>query len=367
MKKVLLTLALLAFALPARAAITGFEISGWIPYWKISDGTRDAKRHLSELTEINPFGYSVKQDGSLNDLANIKKSDWKNLFSAAKKKNVKIVPTVMWSDAPAMEKILNNADTRAAHVKAVAEMVKEGKYPGVDIDYEGKTAATKDGFSAFLRELKSALGTKTLSCTIEPRTPRDSLYDMVPTTPPQYSNDYSAIAAACDRVIIMAYDQRRADLKLNAANKKVPYVPVADVAWVRKVMTLALESIPAGKLSLGIPTYGQEYQVTTYPSGYQEYVRVGSRNPDEALKIAKQYKVKPVRQPSGELGFTYIPKDSPKNPPNLPAGTKVVNFVTWSDADAVEQKVTLAQQLNLRGVALFKIDGGEDQSLWNNF
>ena len=42
-----------------------------------------------------------------------------------------------------------------------------------------------------------------------------------------------------------------------------------------------------------------------------------------------------------------------------------VRYVTWSDSVAIAQKIALAKQLGIRGVAIFKIDGGEDQNLWN--
>jgi len=36
-----------------------FEVTGWIPYWRGATGTADVMPHLDELTEINPFVYSV--------------------------------------------------------------------------------------------------------------------------------------------------------------------------------------------------------------------------------------------------------------------------------------------------------------------
>jgi hypothetical protein len=33
----------------------------------------------------------------------------------------------------------------------------------------------------------------------------------------------------------------------------------------------------------------------------------------------------------------------------------------------VAQKIAIAKQLGIRGVAIFKFDGGEDQGIWNLF
>jgi peptidoglycan hydrolase-like protein with peptidoglycan-binding domain len=39
--------------------------------------------------------------------------------------------------------------------------------------------------------------------------------------------------------------------------------------------------------------------------------------------------------------------------------------LVWSDAEAIKQKMELAKELGVRGVAIFKIDDGQDPELWN--
>jgi hypothetical protein len=41
------------------------------------------------------------------------------------------------------------------------------------------------------------------------------------------------------------------------------------------------------------------------------------------------------------------------------------NYVTWSDAEAIRDKVELAHRLGVRGVAVFSMGGAEDQAMWN--
>lgn len=370
-------------------ATTDLEVSGWIPYWRVTEGTKDAKKHLNKLDTIHPFAFSVKQDGSLNDQARLSNHSWKSLFKSARSKNVEIIQTIMWSDGTNIHRILSDDRLREDHIDAIVKMVKKGKYAGVDIDYEAKKAETKDYFSLFLKELKVELGSKALVCTIETRTPPESLYTTIPATL-EYANDYPSIASYCDRVQLMAYDQGRADIKLNNSKAGSPYIPVADVDWALKVVELALKDIPKEKLILGIPTYGYEYEVTVSPNWYQNYRRLWSFNPQYALDLAKKYNLKPSRNQAGEMSLSYIATSSPVQLPtwttapvstpsgnviaakalnyaNITGQTTFFNLVWWSDAKSIEDKVLLAKELNLRGVAIFKIDGAEDQNLWKIF
>lgn len=376
----------LVFFLPLSASAATLEVSGWIPYWSGTKGPKDAEMHLDALSEIHPFAYTIKKKGTLKDLAGLRKSAWKDLIESAQTEGVLVTPTVMTSDGTLVHKLLSDREKRADHIEEIVEMVERGGFDGVNIDYESKLAETKDFYSAFLKELKEALGDKRLSCTVEPRTPPDSLYRTVPAKL-EYANDYAEIAEHCDIVEIMGYDQQRADWKLNDARRGAPYMPVADTDWVRKVVVLTAQSIPKEKLVLGMPTYGYEYEVLVSPNWYQDYTRIRALNPGTARKLAKKYKAETSRNSAGEIGFTYAPKsvmkkikkyDAPEGTPlwntvgaqalayaNATGKSVRFNIVGWSDAEAIEAKIALARELGLRGVAIFKIDGEEDRDIWN--
>jgi spore germination protein YaaH len=383
----LVAISMVLSMLPLPASASELQVSGWIPYWKAKEGARDAKKNISKLDVIHPFAFSIKENGSLKDLAKLSGRDWKSLFTLARSQDVLVVPTIMTSNTELVYSILSNPTLRERHIEDILKVVRKGKYDGIDIDYEGKSAATKDYYSLFLKELKKELGSKMLSCTIEARTPPDSLYRTPPETI-RYANDFDAINEHCDRVNIMAYDQQRADLKLNDARKGAPYIPVADVEWVEKVMELTLESIDKDKLVLGVPTYGAEWELQVAPEWYKQYSKLWALNPVYAEDTQKSEKVKAVRNSAGELSFTYLPKGisipkaykAPRGTPeayeaaeralsyaSATGNTTLVNVVWWSDAKAIEDKVELAKKLGIRGVAIFKIDGGEDKDIWKLF
>jgi spore germination protein YaaH len=353
---------------------SSLEISGWIPYWRAATGTQDVIPRISSLTTVHPFGYIVTQDGVVSDPTGFADEPWKSLRAAAKQNGVRVIPTIMWSDGAAMQRILSNSKTRQALEDSIADLAVREGFDGVDIDFESKYAETRDYFSTFLKGLYSRMGKKWVYCTIESRTPLDSRYD---STPPKdagiYANDFVAINKYCDRVQIMAYDQGAIDVKLNGVAKG-PYVPVADIAWVEKVMQVAAQTISKKKLVLGIPTYGYEYVVTPLPTSGYSYSRLWAFNPRYATDLAMSLGINPIRNSAGELQLTYLATSTPTvagaRVSSAAAGPAVaqsqtINILTWSDSTSIAQKIALAKKLGIRGIAIFKLDGGEDQNVWN--
>ena len=368
-----LSLLTLTLILPNLSFAAPFQISGWIPYWRTAQGTADALAHIGDFTQISPFGFTVKNDGTLADTMNIGTTSWQTLIAAARAKGVKVIPTVMWSDTDAIDKVLSNTKLRKAHVQNIINMLNAGNFDGVDIDYEGKKDSDENYFSLFLQELWNESGKRLVVCSIEPRTPLDSRFAVIPQNI-TYANDFVAINKYCDQVRIMTYDQGIIDLKLDKAAQGL-YEPIADTAWVEKVVKLAEQQISKKKIVIGVATYGHEYQVTRTSDGFQ-YNFLTSFDPDYALGIAQSFGIIPSRNTAGELSFVYVPTSTPATlaqagvanngttteQGNVGIGT--FNFVSWSDASAIADKIALAKKLGVLGIAIFKIDGGEDPGLW---
>ncbi len=365
-----------------------FEISGWMPDWRAASSTLDVAPHLNQLTSVMPFGYHVSTSGTIVDSDNIAQAPWPAFIAEAKAQKVRVIPTVEWGNGAAEQSILSNATTRVALEDQIANLVKQNGFDGIDIDFEAKQSATKDFFSTFLKGLYARMGNKWVYCTVEARMPLADRYSAGATIPPDatdYANDYTQMNKYCDRVEIMAYDQGTIDVRLDAA-RSAPYAPVADPGWVADLVSLAAQSIAKNKIIIGVPTYGYEYTVTPV-GGSNQYSVLWAFNPAYAMQIASQLGITPHRTSADELGFFYnpnllatvAPTDGNTTQTQQAAATTTVvqnegsqtnttqplNYVTWSDAQAIADKVALAHQLGIKGVAVFSLGGAEDQNMWN--
>jgi spore germination protein YaaH len=376
------------FVIPVSAsAATNFEITGWIPYWRTATGTADVLPHLDIMSEVNPFVYTLKSDGTFLDNGNIGQEPWTSFMAAAKAKGVRVIPTIMTGNGDLIHSLLSNTASRIALEDRIANMVIANGFDGIEIDFEGKRASDKDYFSTFLKGLYQRMGQKWVMCDIEARTPPGDLYygSAIPKDAAIYANDFTAINKYCDRVKLMTYDQQGVDQQLatQAASSSELYAPVADPQWVEKVVNLTKQSIAPSKILIGVPTYGYEYDVTAYAQGQYTYDILWTFNPGYAWPIAQQYGVTPARNKAGELYFTYTPVADGSKPVSLGgasaslAATAAATYadsynshlsfrlMDWPDATSIAQKAALAKQLGVRGIAIFKLDGGEDPNIWS--
>jgi spore germination protein len=362
MRRILLSLLAFLLVIPASvsAAAKPLEVAGWIPYWRAATGTTDVLPHMKTFSAIMPFGYIVQNDGSLHDAFDLSTTSPTSaaLIASAKAAKTRVIPTVMWSNGVAIHSILSSGPARRALEDSIANLVMENGFDGIDIDFENKYAKTKPYFSLFLQGLYARMGKKFVYCSIEARTPPSAAFDVIPTDL-TYANDFRAINKYCDRVELMTYDQGTIDLRLNSAANSAPYIPISDPKWVQKVVNLTAQTIPKNKILIGVPTYGYEYDLVPITQGYR-YNIDWAFNPRYATELASELGVMPTRNSAGEMSFVYTPTTTPST-----ATSTSLRIVWWSDAQAIQDKLKLAKSLGVRGIAIFKLDGGEDPNLWN--
>ena len=379
---------MLVFPYGAEAKYRG-EVAAWVPWFGGEEAAEAAEKRLRDLDTLYLFVYEIDDDGEIVSKVDLEDGAWKDLVRAARKRHVDIIPTIAWFDGDAIHNTLSSRRDRRALIRDIGDLVDDNDYDGVDIDFEQKLGKTIDYFSTFLEDLEDELGRDDLVCSIEARMEPEHRWRNVPENI-QYANDYKEINKHCDRIQLMAYDQQRADIVINEQRRGVPYAPVADKDWVEHVLKFALEDFDAEKVILGVPTYGRAWDVTVAPDWYRDYTRVASLNNKRILELSKKYDAPIGRSEGGEAVISYFPEDSVykvlnalPTPEDTPKGFEAaakalffatrtgmevpVRFVTRSDAEAVKDKLDIAEDYDLEGISIFKIDGEEDKDIWDLF
>jgi spore germination protein YaaH len=369
------------FAPDASFAAMKFQYGVWLPYWQSQNGAQNISQNLDSLNEISPFSYEIDGNGALKDDLNIGNGSWDAWFGAVKELGIKIIPTVAWFDGGGIQKLLSNTKSRQAAEDTIAALVKSENFSGIDIDFESMEPQTRPYYSLFVEGLAERLHPKgkSLTCTVEARTPPAELYAVIPSDI-VYPENYAVLNEYCDEVRIMAYDQDSIDLTLDDAKGNGSlYSPVADPAWVNSVLKLALRSISPKKIMLGVPTYGYEYEVS-WSEGVMTYTRVRAFDYMDAMDRADSLGVSPVRNSADELSLTFASSThlaeqpifvttvlSPIEPQILTAvnpNASTTFFVSFPDATSIGDEITLAKKYGIRGIMLFKADGDIDPATW---
>ena len=339
-----------------------FSTSVWVPYWRKDGGAEEVVKNIDKIDIVSPFSYEMEETGTFRDPMKLDKGAFADMIRVAKENKKLVIPSILWwaqgeKSRADVDFVLKDSDLRGSIIFDIKTEIKKYNLDGIDIDFENKKAETRDAFSTFLEELGAELHKdgKLLICTIEARTPSDTDFVNGPDAEKDLtrSNDFKRIGKACDQVRIMAYDQSSGDQSLNKIREGA-YRPVADIDWVKKVLTLALRDIPFKKLIVGVPTYGYKYEVIRDENqNVKSYNRLGSMNWIYADAEAKSKNIAPTRHISGELNYTYI--DTEKNKEYL---------VWYSDSESIKQKIDLAKLYKIGGIAIFKIDGNNDKNIW---
>ncbi len=356
----ILQITLIGFLFPIFAfasTLNTFSVASWIPYWSQDLGIPTLQANLSKFSIITPFAYEVDSNAHLVDKLKISKGDWNTVFSSARSQNIKIVPSILWTAKNQMHNVFSDSTLRTAHEDEVVSMVTANNFDGVEIDYEGKHDTDKDIFSTFITELSNKLRSKNkiLVCTVEAR-----MYDVALLSVPlnkkfPWANDWSVMNNYCDQVRIMAYDEYSAVYQSNKFSTTTPLynsVSNASLDYVKNISAYAVTRIDPKKIILGIPSYGYDFTYTT-KKGVRNVERFGAKSYIRALTVSKLYNATIKDTIGGEKYFTYTAKG--KN-----------HYVVFEDASTIQARFTLAKNLGLGGVALFKVDGLEDPKMWEN-
>lgn len=305
----------------ADASTISKSVSGWIAYWDQTRGFSVVQNNKDIFDEISPFWYDLGSTGELKPLWN---SEDATIISWAKSNGVKIIPLISNEfDGNLVSSVINNSTVKQTHINNIVDKVVTMGYDGIEIDYENLLATDKDAFSAFIRDLATALHGKgkVLVVTVHPKT------EPIGTWGGPKAQDYVTLGQAADKIRIMAYDYHWSGGTPGS---------IAPSTWVDQVLAYSVTAIPKSKVVLGVPNYGYDWGTTGKGITYEQ-----------AMATANTYGALITQDPLN--GPHYIYYDS----------TGVKHEVWFENTMSLNTKLDLVNKYDINGISIWRL-GGED-------
>ena len=337
-------------ALPLVALLAGATARAQSPerlfyYVDREDAYESLVRHIDQITVLAPQVYTVDSLGIFYGTLD------RRVLALAKARGVKVMPLFVNEgfQQPGLRRLLADSAARARAVETMVALCREHGYWGIQFDVENVNFQDRERFTKWYTEAATALHAAgfTISVAVVHRTedvPGPTGYHRFLHESWRGGFDLAALARVGDFISIMSYDQH---------TRRTPPGPVAGLPWMRDVVDYVLRSVPAEKLSLGIPLYGDHWFVRydgTLPSRAQTTTASVSWAWGRGL----------VERAGGTLRW-----DEQQQVPYASFQVGGVNEgVFLENARSLSAKLALMREKKLRGFSAWVL-GPEDEEIWS--
>ena len=299
-------------------------------YAKAPDRTGET---MDGVNVVSPSFFSLER-GSNGEIYDNAKDDGAEYIEWAHNNNYQV--WAMFSNNSLKDttsQILNDYEKRETMIENLMDLVEEYNLDGVNVDFENMNESDKDVYSRFLIELAPRL--KKIGKTLS-----------VDVTAPDGSETWSlcfdrnTIANVADYIVFMAYDQY--GTSSNKAGTTAGYNWVE--ANIKKF--LGQEDVDSEKIILGIPLYMRLW----------EEEEDGTAKP-EVVNMRDMFDVLPENQVATwdeELKQYYVEYEEDGK-----------TYKMWVENEkSVGEKINLANQYNLAGIAFWEKDRETNDEFW---
>jgi spore germination protein len=299
-------------------------------YFEFSGSGHSLRTYASYLNQIPTDTFAIDREGNvfgtppMAALAFAQSRGMQTFATVSNFGKSDFVPAIA-------DKILNHSTIRAKAIQNMLTVLRTYGYSGVNIDFEAVPHKDRAVFTAFVREVGQAMhASGYLSMISVPAELQDDPHDSWAG-----AFDFKALAPNLDILQLMTYDEN---------GPWGPTGPVAGLDWVEPCVQYAVSVVPANKISLGIPAYGYDWNLTR-GTGVQVYWK------QIPALMAKYNAVRIWDNTSSSPYFSYTS-----------AGGG--NHVVWyEDAESIPLKSALTVKYGLAGVSVFAL-GFEDVTFW---
>lgn len=323
----------LALALLLAGPAAAVEYTSWVVYWD-ADSPVSFDAYRGRLGETAVFGWRFGVDKRLKPatagtaalIARVR-SGGNRAYASALNDLENGAGGIVLKDPGTVHEILSDPVKRAAHLGELEALAASAD--GLELDYENLWAASRDLYSAFVRDLAARVRPtgRGLAVVVQQKrsgTIRDGAGAL----------DWAALSASADHIKIMGYNQH---------GEAGPAGPVSSPDWLLQIVAYATTVVPREKIEMVLPLHGFDW-----PRG----ARGTAIEHDTAVARAAQYGAAISRDAQGTPYFTYT------------AGG-VVHDVWFDDAVSIAAKVAALRGAGIDKIGLWRLGTG-DAALWQS-
>ncbi|HKW09985.1 MAG TPA: glycosyl hydrolase family 18 protein [Gemmatimonadaceae bacterium] len=305
---------------------------------------RSLVAHIDQITVLGPQSYTVDSLGTFFGAVDAR------VLRLAKEHHVKMMPLFVNEgfNQPALRRLLSDDAAQRRSVDAMVAACRRNGYWGIQFDVENLNELDRDRFTKWYTEAAAALHAAgfAISIAVVHRTDEaagPTAYHRFLQESWRGGYDLAAIGRVSDFVSIMSYDQH---------TRRTPPGPVAGLTWVRENVDYFLRYVPAEKLSLGIPLYGDHWFARADPS-IPDQVRPSSETVSWrwGSHLAERANAPMRWEETDQVPFAYYPN----------GGT--YEWLFLENARSFQAKLALLQEKKLRGFSAWVL-GPEDEEIW---
>lgn len=216
---------------------------GVVPPWDAERGMADLDRHAGQLTQVAPWWFRPVASGEVRMIGD--RAALEDVVDIARRHDQKVVPMVTnfqdgaW-DADLVGAVLADARAVAVHVAAVTELVVEGGYDGIHLDYRDLAPRDADRYADLVRRIATSLDThgKLTAVSVQAQTHADD--------PASRAHDYARLGEWVEQLHVLALDH----------HWRTPG-PLAPIGWVDEVAGYASSVVPPERVILSVGVHGR--------------------------------------------------------------------------------------------------------------
>ncbi|MFT0801467.1 glycosyl hydrolase family 18 protein [Bacillus swezeyi] len=262
-----------------------------------------------------------------------------NQLSFAKKNRIKTwavisnySESIQDFDGDLASRVITDETSRKHLTDQLVSLAKEHGYDGINIDFEAVLPEDRAAYSSFIQYVSESLEREQIQTMVS--VPAKSADD--PEDDWSWPYDYARIGQDADYVQVMTYDEHGSWSDPGS---------VASMDWIKSSLKFAVREISAGKVIMGIPSYGYDWDLTD-----QENNALKQWNEIQTLK--NETGAKPAYDAqTASMTFSYVDQ------------VRHRHVVWYENEDTVEMKSRLSNDYHLAGVSVYSLSY-ESESFW---